>query len=189
MPIEFNVNHRKILEAIAYILNKHSQQAKSIFILKCLYYADKFHLQQYACPITGDAFVKLKHGPCATNAYNILQGSEIYLSDDILSKASQTFESFDRSGAGDFNPVYKSIRKPDLSVFSDSNIECLDKAIAFCMSFKDDYALSEESHKEAAWQQAALKGLMSYELMIDEDTQDRDEIIGYLREFSRSLCL
>ena len=77
MSIEFNTNYRKILEAIVYILHKKHLVAKSIFILKCLYYADKYHLQAYASPITGDAFVKLKHGPCATSAYNILQKNEV----------------------------------------------------------------------------------------------------------------
>ncbi|MDE7065978.1 MAG: SocA family protein, partial [Desulfovibrionaceae bacterium] len=125
MSIEFSANHRKILEAIVYILSRHSREAKSIFILKCLYYADKYHLQQYACPITGDTFVKLKHGPCATNAYNILQGSELYLSDEVLASASSAFEVFDRKGSGDSNTVYKSIRDPDVSVFSSSDLECL----------------------------------------------------------------
>lgn len=189
MSIEFRANHRKILEAIVYILSRHSREAKSIFILKCLYYADKFHLQQYACPITGDAFVKLKHGPCATNAYNLLKGNELYLSDEILTAASGAFESFDRKGAGDSNPVYKSIREPELSVFSESDLECLDKAIAFCSSFENDFSLSEESHKELAWQQAEMQKEMSYELMIDDDIENRDDIIAYLHEYSRSLCL
>ena len=189
MSIEFRVNYDKILEAIVYILDKRHCEAKSIFILKCLYYTDKFHLQRYACPITGDAFVKLKHGPCATTAYNLLLGSELYIPEEFLAKAKKAFKVFTIKGICDYNLIYKSIRNPEISIFSQSNIECIDKAIAFCSSFDDDYSLSEESHKEIAWQNAELRGKMSYELMIDENTEHRDEIIEYLHEYSGFLCL
>jgi len=189
MSIEFTPNYRKIVEAILYVLSKHAQQAKSIFILKCLYYADKYHLQQYATPITGDLFVKLKHGPCATNAYNIMQGNELYIPEEILDIAKDSFYSFDSSGTGNNDITYKLRRPPNTSLFSDTNLECLDKAIDFCASFNNDYTLSEESHKEQSWINAVFQGPMSYELMIDDCVENKNEIIEYLEEHSRALCL
>jgi len=188
VSIEFSVNYRKIIEAIAYILNKHNKEAKSIFILKCIYYADKYHLQKYARPITGDIYYKLNHGPCAKNAYDILKDKEDYIPKDILCIARDTFTVFNRNNTGDDNKVYKARRESDTSYFSDSDIECLDESIKFCSAFKD-YELSNESHKERAWIDAIFKGKMSYELMLDEDIQNRDEIIEYLQEYSRTLCL
>ncbi len=189
MSIKFKVNYRKVVEAIVYILGKHHRKAKSIFILKCLYYADKYHLQQYACPITGDEFVKLKHGPCARAAYDILKRNELYIPEQILNSVNDAFSASNGRGTGDYDITYKAIREANLSVFSDSDLECLDKAIDFCSSYTDDFALSEESHKEEAWKQAEDKGIMSYELMIDKNTTNRKEILEYLNESSRSLCL
>lgn len=189
MAIKFRVNYRKVVEAIVYILGKHRRKAKSIFILKCLYYADKYHLQQYACPVTGDEFFKLKHGPCGRAAYDILKRNELYLPEQILKSAKDAFSIFNSRGEGDNDTTYKAIRDANLSVFSDSDLECLDKAIEFCSSYADDFVLSEVSHNEEAWKQAEDKGIMSYELMIDKNTKNRDEILEYLNENSRSLCL
>lgn len=189
MPIEFRINYQKLVEAITYILGKRNQQAMSIFILKCLYYADKFSLQQYAYPVTGDAYFKLKHGPCARAAYDILKHNDLYIPDSILALADGAFYAYNSKGVGDYNTIYKAKRPANTDYFSETDIECLNKSIQFCSEFANDYSLSDRSHLEEAWIQAKENGQLSYELMINKDVENRQEIIDYLKETSRSICL
>ncbi len=85
---------------------------------------------------------------------------------------------------GDPPRVYP-LRAPDLSFFSETDIECLGEALEFCRdkTFKQLRALT---HQEAAYQKALLNEYLDYELLVG-DTPDCDEIVDTIRETAPNL--
>lgn len=184
MDIKYKANPDKIVEAINYILHKAGNVAR-IFVLKSLYFADKFHLQQFGRPVTGDTYYKLRHGPVGTIAYDILKRERDRIAPKILEKAAYAFAEIQ----GDDHHYYYSRKPPRCDAFSRSDLQCLDQAISHCIqlsqsdkNFYGDYNLSEASHKERAWLEAELKAELDYEKIIDEDIPDRNELVAYIRE-------
>lgn len=192
MLISYNPNINKIIEAIILILKIHGD-ARNIFILKSLYYADKFHLQNYGRPITGDTFFKLQYGPVGTKAYDLLKLNEITFSKDVLDHVQNSFVSRMKNGW----PIYHALREPDLDAFSDSDEFCLRKAVEYCIqlsnknnkAFYKDFSLSEESHKERAWLDAEMQKPLDFIKMIDDDTPNRDDLIEYMAETCCSVSI
>ncbi|MDZ7758684.1 MAG: hypothetical protein U5L00_00280 [Desulfovermiculus sp.] len=54
---------------------------------------------------------------------------------------------------------------------------------------KDFNDLSDITHKEKAWANALMNSKMDYELFIDEDVENRDELIEYIRENSQTVVV
>ena len=77
----------------------------------------------------------------------------------------------------------KALREADGDALSPSDIECLDKAIAFCrgQGFK---ALSNRTHQERAYLEAPTNGAMDYKAFIDDDNPHRAELLDEAREFA-----
>ena len=155
-------------------------------------------MQTYGIPITGDTYYKLKHGPIGTIAYDILKKNEISIPQDIISISNTAIRGErEKEKDADTDIVYRCKREANMHVFSKNNIECIDKAIGFCVNNKmqtqystSDYALSEVSHKEKAWCSAENLGdTLDFELIIDEDIENRKEIIKYMRDVARFICL
>lgn len=192
MRISYRPNIDKIIEAITFVLHIHGD-SRNIFILKSLYYADKFHLQQYGRPVTGDTFFKLQYGPVGTNAYDLLKLNEITFSKDILDMVKRSFHFKTKGGW----PIYHALRVPDLDMFSESDELCLRKAVDHCKDlsirnsngFYMDFSLSEESHKEMAWLEANMRGELDFTKMIDSDTPHRDELIKYMAASCSSIAI
>ena len=76
-------------------------------------------------------------------------------------------------------------RDPNMDLFSGTDIEALEEALQFCKdkTFND---LSDITHEEKAWIEALMDREMDYELFIDEDIENRDELIEYIRENSQT---
>lgn len=71
--IRFPANPAKILEGIVWICDRKPGKGFH-YILKTLFYADKWHLSCYGRPVFGDTYIKMPFGPVASLAYNILHG-------------------------------------------------------------------------------------------------------------------
>jgi hypothetical protein len=156
-------------------------------------------MQEYGVPITGDTYYKLKHGPIGTVAYDILKKNEITIPQEIINLSNAAFKKEKEEEDDDSDVIYKYNRKADMDVFSKTNIDCMDKAINFCVKnkmqnktpyAKSDYALSEVSHQEKAWRLAENFGArLDFELIIDDKIENREEIIKYMRDVARFICL
>lgn len=165
----FKLNKQKVLEAIVYILNKigGSDHHK---ILKILFYADKLHLNNYGRPVCGDVYRKMTYGPVGSFARDILQINERRLKDfkPIVEAAIHTekVKPF---------PLSYSLRMCDDDEFSETDLECLDSAIAFCKD-KTFGQLTDETHKEKSWIEASENGVMDYVNFVDEGNPYASEI-------------
>ena len=169
--IKYKANPTKIIEAIVFIANE-CRNNSLYTVVKTLFYADKYHLQKYGRPVTGDTYIKMAYGPVPSMAYDILKFNDV-LPPDLLAQAHGSFSKEElRIVAG---------RDPNLEIFSQTDIECLSQALTKCAD-RDFSYLKEETHKEVAWIEASMNGELDFELLIDKDVPDREELIEYIKE-------
>ncbi|MCH8097966.1 MAG: SocA family protein [Proteobacteria bacterium] len=172
--IKFKINWQKAIEAIVW-LARGRPGISPFFIAKVLYYADKKHLQLYARPILGDTYIKMEHGPVPSGVQDLVNMNS-FLDPDLLEAAAAAI----KVSRGNV-PKVKARRKPNLDVFSPTDIACLEGALA---EYGDlPFAkLRELSHSERAWREAPENGPMDYSLMLDDDLPDRDELLEEIEE-------
>ncbi len=159
--LKVRFDSEKALEAILYVASK-APIPDIYHVCKILYYADRFHLESYGRLLSGDHYNAMKDGPVASNTYDIIKiarGDGRYIpngcdADDV------------RSSFRVIGKYVKPKRNADEDVFSDSDLECIDKSIEFLggMSFED---IRNMSH-DAAWASADPNGEMSLEAIIGE---------------------
>jgi len=182
MTIRFNANPEKILEGLVWISNQRPEKGFH-FILKAMFYADKWHLQRYGRPVFGDIYVKMPFGPVASLAYDLLKQSD-FAPAELLREVEDSL-TVTKEGA---IPSVSARREPDETIFSGTDLECLLEALVKCdaMSF---FQLSDATHEELAWVEADMNSEMSWEKFIDADIPDRDALIEYICETAHCLAV
>lgn len=126
----FRYDKQKAREVVLYIVKRAPKQDR-FHICKIAYFADRYHLENYAGLICGDAYTAMQYGPVPSGIYDIIKHADS--ADDKDIKVSD-------SGV-------TALRDADLGELSESNIEALDYAIEKYghLSFKE---LSRISHDE-----------------------------------------
>src|ERR1700694_4392351 len=66
-------DQRKALHEILFVVTHLPKPGNVYNVLKCLYYADRKHLQEYGRQIYGETFYALEHGPVPSAAYEIVK--------------------------------------------------------------------------------------------------------------------
>lgn len=115
-----------------------------LFLNKAMFYADFKHFQQYGISITGARYVHLEYGPCPDQFQNIYT---LFLIKGILVSGG--------------HHILKSVEKPDLSVFSDSEKEILE-FVAKMAQTDNGQQLLKLSHEEQAFKKTEPLQLISY---------------------------
>jgi uncharacterized phage-associated protein len=172
--LRFQFNEKKGVEALTYIASRWPG-VTAFFAAKTLFFAEKLHLNKYARPIVGDTFIAMPNGPVPSTLYDFIKG-QLYEAGDP--EAIREALSIQR----DPFPRITARREADREALSESDIECLDTAIAFC-SHSSFALLSSLTHRERAWMEAPVNGAMDYEAMIDEGPE-RAALIEEVREFA-----
>ncbi len=161
----------RTLEAVLYILQCMGGQCDMHKIFKTLYFADMLHLSAYGRGVTNDRYIAMKFGPVPS------------MTDDIF-KAVRG-DSFFSDCADDLREVIRfrnrymveSCRKPDMDALSESDVECLDRAIAKTrdLCFAD---LTRLSHG-VAWQNTSTDREMSVKDILRE-AGDEEGYVEYV---------
>lgn len=138
----------KAAVAVAYLVK---QTGKSLYdVMKMLYVADKCHLERYGRFITGDRYVAMAKGPVPSATYDLmkyLRGERHYFDGGEWVKEMLRLE---RGGSHSFT----LLRNPDLSLLSESDIECLDEVVTLVRTKGARYVM-KLSHDEA-WENTPL---------------------------------
>lgn len=116
-----------IKAVLLYIINHSDTDRCDVYrIVKTAYYAQQMHFAEWAMPIFKDDIAALPFGPVPSSIYNILK----------LARGDDKVRNFMESGldavaaAIAFEDEYYSAKEsPDMDFLSESDIECLDKAI------------------------------------------------------------
>ena len=180
MEIKFKVNQDKVLEAIVYVASKEPN-IDIYHTVKTMFFADKYHLNRYARPVLGDLYMKMPNGPVPSLVKDIISMSS-FLSQDLAEKASKAFSARGKNK----NITVK--REANLDDFSESDIECLDEALAFCKD-KSFQELRDITHEDIAWKNAGINDVMDYGLLIDKENPNHDDILCDLEENSQFMVI
>ncbi|MCP4091515.1 MAG: SocA family protein [Gammaproteobacteria bacterium] len=148
----------KTVEAIVYIAERLRPQNSTIYtVVKLLYFADRIHLNDFGRLITGDRYVAMRNGPVPSKSYDIVKSVR---GDGCSINAAHASSSFNITGKYNLVPL----RKADVDLFSDSEIESLDKVIRKDGS-KSFGELKRKSH-DPAFKEADDNDFMSLESIV-----------------------
>ena len=170
---QFDFDPEKATEAILYVASKLPEKNATFYIiLKILYLADKMHLSNYGRFISGDSYSAMKHGPVPSGAYDIIK----YVRGDGYFCIDHARNSF--SVNLDTNYVLP-LRNVDKDLFSESDLQCLDKMIVDhgSKTFSDIRAISHD----AAWDNAGDNEMMSLKDIV-QTLPNADDLLNHLSD-------
>lgn len=171
--MRFQFDERKGTEALAFIA-EHWPDVTAFFASKVLFFAEKEHLNTYGRPIVADTFIAMPAGPVPSTIYDFIRGR--------LGQSGDPDGFRDAIDLAEY-PTIRAKRKYNASILSDSDLEALESAIAFCKPKTFSY-LSQLTHQEKSWLDAPTNGPMDYENFIDANNPNRDFIIEEASEFA-----
>jgi len=183
--VKLEPNKRRILESLLYLVGeavKRNTIATQYTLVKSLFLADRSHLNTYGRPVTFDNYVAMNHGPVPSFAYSLLRDEVDFKKAFGLSKVPWTkIKSSTIKNAFEFS---KPIRKADLDVLSESDVEALSTALTIVsgLSFPQ---LRKLTHQDAAyvdaWEDEGGRNAypMSYGLLFDAPDFDQAENLEY----------
>jgi uncharacterized phage-associated protein len=182
VPIHFQINSKKTLEVLVWLLNKKPGMTRYT-IVKVLYYADKAHLEQHGRPILGDRYIAMDDGMVPSHALDMLEGDRrnLYADADIkpIEEAIVTLKD------GKYD-AYRATREAETEHLSRTDIECLAAALK-CYGHLTFNELYDLAHSEVAWKKAwntRQNSEMDYAEIIAQDHPRRKELIERLEETS-----
>jgi Protein of unknown function (DUF4065) len=158
----------KTKQAILYIAARLEEPGNLYKVLKAIYFADKEHLHEFGRFITSEQYKAMQHGPVPWAAYTAVSGVR-----DSRVKQAKASGIFTVTDDHTIVPYVDA----DTSIFSRSELLCLDKAIDIVkpLTFGQVKAMSHD----AAYRNASFDDAMSVE-SIAAMSQDRDVLISYL---------
>lgn len=129
--LHYHFDVDKLVNALAYLATNPSvSDLTNLKAAKLLYLADRDHFFKFGRPIIGDSYVAMDLGPVPGATYNVLKSLDGRTEVDIETKnrvldAIEIKKSF-------FQKYFRIFakRKPNLDVFSDSDIESLNIVIS-----------------------------------------------------------
>jgi len=165
MSIQFNMNRQRAIEAVLWVIQNGESDMYRIW--KILFSAEKYHLNKYGCPITGDQYLAMKYGTVPRWLY------------EETKKENRDLSFFLKDG--------KSLiadRKPMMKYLSQSHIEALKYGF-------DEYAgldfdiVMEKNHREPSWVKNYVcdkRTPIPFEDIIEEDwlKEDLDLMSNYM---------
>ncbi|GBU21174.1 hypothetical protein R80B4_01063 [Fibrobacteres bacterium R8-0-B4] len=166
MPIQFNMNTQKAIESVLWIIRRGESNMYNIW--KILFSAEKYHLNTYGRPITGDKYMAMEYGTVPGWLYETAK--------------------LERQGMGFFKHGNTLIaeREPMPEYFSISDFEALQHGF-------DEYAglnfgeVLKKNHEEPAWKKNhAMYGCtpIPFEDFVDEEWLKED-----LASLGYNMCL
>lgn len=119
---------------------------------KVLYFADFAHMRRTGRPITGAEYQKLGHGPAPRRLVPVRRG--------LVERGEAEIVREDFLGYEQHRLLPR--REPDLSVFSDDELQTIDKVLAD-LEHLTAKQVSDLSHEEPGWQLSDDGQTIAYE--------------------------
>ena len=164
------VSSRRILQALYYIqskCNNLSSKYNIMYLLKMMFFADRYHIRHFGFVASGDNYVAMLYGPVASKAKDILEGKILHPDVAIVKEYE----------------VEIAQQKDD--ELSKSFIKSLDFAIKVYGSY-DKYALSCIAHDYPEWKKhetAIKRGTEAAVPMDFKDFFDNPETLQYSKKY------
>jgi uncharacterized phage-associated protein len=154
-PLAFRFDLDKFINALAYFASQGVRDLTKLKAIKLLYLADRYHLFRYGRPITGDRYIAMDYGPVPEGAFQLLSRitEPAEVEDAARERALETLDVHRGWRRQYKDPVLRARKKPDLDVFSESEIEAL-SAVVREFGGQPARALVDLSHEHRAYRHA-----------------------------------
>ncbi len=148
--LKFRFDLDKLVNALAYFADSGVGDLTKLKAAKLLYLTDQRHLFGYGRPITGDRYIAMDLGPVPESAYQLI---------GRLSEPSEVDDPVRQSAIGRLSvhkgmfqtyAVLRAKRKPDMDVFSESEVGVL-KSVVAEFGRRPARELVDLTHKHAAY--------------------------------------
>ena len=159
---------QKAVEVLLYVTARMPVMYRA---LKAIYFADKQHLLKYGGLMYGEAYIAMEHGPVPSTAYDIVKVALPPCTCDDMTRARALFQHADRQ--------LVPAREANLDYLSESDMECLDEAIAQIAALPNA-ELQRISHEDPAYKATDDNDAMTLE-GIAESLGDPD-LLAHLRD-------
>ena len=169
--IKFKFNKQKSIEAVLYLISKSGKNTYDLYkIIKMIFEADKYHLNHYMRPVTGDHFVSMAKGIVPSNIYD-------------LCKIDDSKAAFFRKSPR----MFRANRIANCEYLSESDIEALDNAFNKLDPLTIGQICERNHAENHAWGKNFVEGT-SKKISFDELIDD-PEIINELKDFSSHIIM
>ena len=128
--IRFDINSNKGATFLETLLDKIGGKYNYMALLKLAFFADRYHLRNYARPVVGDIYYAMKLGPVPSNLKDIIELQDLFKAN--IQKTDNYIVEL------------KSSKKIDLTQLSNSDMEAINFSIdnfAF-VGKKNEWALA-----------------------------------------------
>jgi len=159
MAIRFNMNTQKAIESVLWIIQNGESNMYNIW--KILFAAEKYHINKYGRPITGDSYMALEFGTVPSWLYDATK----------IKRPGMGFIRNDNSLIAERNPMSDYL--------SQSDVEALNYGMNEYAGL-DFRSVKYKNHEEPAWKKNyALRGdndsaPIPFEDIIEEDWLKED---------------
>ena len=133
---------KKAIQALNFFASKAGGKINRMKAIKLIWLSDRAHLRKYGRPILSDKYYAIKLGPIPSKTKNFSE-AEGLMSDEVKTYRNNNIEPVGQN-------EFKSLAAPDMNVFSQSDIETMEKIFA-TFGHYDKYRLSNLSHKFPEW--------------------------------------
>jgi uncharacterized phage-associated protein len=116
-------DYKKVVQALNYVARKCGARKAihNLKAIKLLYLADRYHLRKYGRLLTDDCYLAMNYGPVGSLTRDLTGDSH------FLDQEAGYYASLYVKPSGKHR--FESIKRPDKTVFSQTDLEALDFAI------------------------------------------------------------
>jgi uncharacterized phage-associated protein len=154
-PLTFRFSLDKFVNALAYFASRGIKDLTKLKAVKLLYLADRYHLFRYGRPIVGDRYIAMDLGPVPEDSMQLISRliDPVEVEDPERKQALDRLEVYRGLVRQYSYPVLRARRDPDLTVFSESEIEALEATLKE-YGDKKARALVDITHQHRAYKRA-----------------------------------
>lgn len=156
MPIQFKRNDQKAIEAVLWFIQNDEHDMYKIW--KMLFSAEKYHINKYGSPITGDRYVAMDYGTVPEWLYDVTKSGN-----QKIDFYKQGYDLFAKRG-------------PNCDYLSESDVEALKYSLDEYANM-DFGAIMKKNHEETAWRKNHIRessAPIPFEDIIEEDWLKED---------------
>lgn len=188
VQLSFPFSLDKAVNALAYFADRGVKDLTKLKAVKLLYLADQYHFLTYGRPLSGDRYIAMDLGPVPESTYQLT--TRLVEPDEVADEARETASRSLQVDKGFLYrhayPVLRARRPPDMSVFSESEVEALDRTVrefgARSARQLVDLTHGHKAYKVADAGRAAGSSVpLPYEYFLQDATPDQ---AGMIRELA-----
>ena len=162
--ISFVFNGKKSINVILYIIEQCGGKINQYNLLKIIFEADKYHLNNHRRPVTGDTYRNMSFGTVPDAIYNTIKGNRSpkkYLKE--LEMTALPFKYNKKTH------MLTSSVSHDPKRFTKTNIEALKQGIKKYggLNFEE---VKQTNHEEKCWRETERNEIIPFELIVEDKT-------------------